>query len=139
MKTRKAMSTLNANVFAVICLFALSACQDSTPAADVTSAQSDDVAINATEANGIGNTNSVETNQQAVVDSGIYKSGDEYIDRKVEQLLAQMNLAEKVGQLNQYNGSWDVTGPIEAGDEVNARRLANLRNGGVGLQCHTYW
>lgn len=132
MKTRKAMSTLNANVFAVICLFALSACQDSTPAADVTSAQSDDVAINATEANGIGNTNSVETNQQAVVDSGIYKSGDEYIDRKVEQLLAQMNLAEKVGQLNQYNGSWDVTGPIEAGDEVNARRLENLRNGGVG-------
>ena len=51
--------------------------------------------------------------------------------RRVEELLAQMTLAEKVGQLNQYSNTFDVTGPPpEAGaDKV---RLDRLRSGGVG-------
>lgn len=33
------------------------------------------------------------------------------LDKKVETLLKKMTLDEKIGQLNQYNGFWDVTGP----------------------------
>ena len=33
------------------------------------------------------------------------------IDEKVEKLLSQMTLTEKIGQMNQYNGFWNVTGP----------------------------
>ena len=33
------------------------------------------------------------------------------IEQKVDQLLAKMTLEEKVGQMNQYNGFRDVTGP----------------------------
>ena len=41
----------------------------------------------------------------------------ENIDQKVEALLAKMTLAEKVGQMNQYNGFWEATGPApEDGD-----------------------
>lgn len=61
-----------------------------------------------------------------------YSTGDVAVDQKVEALLVKMTLAEKVGQLNQYNGSWDVTGPVAEGDDVNAKRLADLRAGGVG-------
>lgn len=67
-----------------------------------------------------------------VVDAAADVSVEPSIEQKVSALLEKMTLAEKVGQLNQYNGSWDVTGPIEQGDEVNAKRLANLRAGGVG-------
>lgn len=65
-------------------------------------------------------------------DANIYRSGDDAIDQKVEALLLKMTVAERVGQLNQYNGSWDVTGPVAAGDTVNAKRLEDLRSGGVG-------
>ena len=30
----------------------------------------------------------------------------------IEALLSKMTLEEKIGQLNQYNGFWDVTGPV---------------------------
>jgi len=33
------------------------------------------------------------------------------INRKVDSLLSIMTLDEKIGQMNQYNGFWDVTGP----------------------------
>ena len=34
------------------------------------------------------------------------------IDRKVDSVLSLMTLEEKIGQMNQYNGFWDVTGPV---------------------------
>ncbi len=34
------------------------------------------------------------------------------IDQKVDSVLKLMTLDEKVGQMNQYNGDWDATGPI---------------------------
>jgi beta-glucosidase len=51
------------------------------------------------------------------------------IDTKVEQLLQKMTLAEKVGQLNQYNGDWEATGPVtkEVGDKLEA-----IKQGKVG-------
>lgn len=53
------------------------------------------------------------------------------IEQKVEKLLAKMTLEEKVGQMNQYNGFWDVTGPSPK--EGNAAlKYEHLRKGWVG-------
>ncbi len=54
------------------------------------------------------------------------------IEQKVDSVLALMTLEEKVGQLNQHNGSWDVTGPIPENNEYVAERARLLMNGGVG-------
>ena len=42
-----------------------------------------------------------------------------------------MTLEEKVGQLNQYNGFWDITGPTPK-DGQAAKKYADLKNGLVG-------
>jgi beta-glucosidase len=53
------------------------------------------------------------------------------IDTKVNTLLAKMTLEEKVGQMNQYNGFWEVTGP--APKEGNAKeKYDHLKKGLVG-------
>ena len=53
------------------------------------------------------------------------------IEQKIETLLAKMTLEEKVGQMNQYNGFWDVTGPSPK--EGNAAlKYEHLRKGWVG-------
>ncbi len=50
------------------------------------------------------------------------------IDEKVDSVLKLMTLDEKVGQMNQYNGDWDATGPITPqGDKQN-----QIRKGMVG-------
>ena len=33
------------------------------------------------------------------------------IPQRVNELMAKMTLQEKIGQMNQYNGFWNVTGP----------------------------
>jgi beta-glucosidase len=53
------------------------------------------------------------------------------IEQKVEQLLAKMTLEEKVGQMNQYNGFWDVTGPSPKEGSA-ALKYEHLRKGWVG-------
>jgi beta-glucosidase len=53
------------------------------------------------------------------------------IDRKVDSVLAIMTLEEKVGQMNLYNGFWNVTGPSPK--EGNAKiKYEHLRKGWVG-------
>lgn len=53
------------------------------------------------------------------------------IDQKVDSLLAIMTVEEKVGQMNQYNGFWDVTGPSpKEGDAI--RKYEHLKKGWVG-------
>lgn len=55
----------------------------------------------------------------------------EPIETRIEQLLQKMTLEEKVGQMNQYNGFWDVTGPApEGGSE--ALKYEHLKKGWVG-------
>jgi len=50
------------------------------------------------------------------------------IDQKVDSVLQLMTLEEKIGQMNQYNGDWDATGPItKDGDKQN-----QIRKGMVG-------
>ncbi|MGN6638283.1 MAG: glycoside hydrolase family 3 N-terminal domain-containing protein [Mucilaginibacter sp.] len=54
---------------------------------------------------------------------------EDNIDRKVDSLLLKMTLAEKIGQLNQYNGDWEATGPVTK-DVGN--KLDEIRKGRVG-------
>jgi beta-glucosidase len=53
------------------------------------------------------------------------------IDRKVDSLLSLMTLEEKVGQMNQYNGFWNVTGPVPK-DGSAAKKYEHLKKGWVG-------
>ncbi len=55
------------------------------------------------------------------------------IDRKVDALLARMTLDEKIGQLNQYNGDWEATGPVTKSvgnkiDEIKQGRVGAVLN-----------
>ncbi len=50
------------------------------------------------------------------------------IDKKVAALLAKMTLEEKIGQLNQYTGDNDATGPVSA----NNNKLEQIKAGKVG-------
>ena len=53
------------------------------------------------------------------------------IDYKINILLKKMTLQEKVGQMNQYNGFWEVTGP--APKDGNAKtKYEHLKMGLVG-------
>tara|TARA_R110000868_G_scaffold304437_16_gene565262 strand:+ start:37905 stop:40214 length:2310 start_codon:yes stop_codon:yes gene_type:complete len=54
------------------------------------------------------------------------------IEQKVDSVLALMTLDEKIGQLNQHNGSWDFTGPVPEDNEYAEARAQLLKNGGVG-------
>jgi beta-glucosidase len=54
-----------------------------------------------------------------------------YIEQKVEALLKQMTLEEKIGQMNQYNGFWDLTGPAPSSGDA-AKKYEHLRKGYVG-------
>ncbi len=53
------------------------------------------------------------------------------IEKKIDSLLSIMTVEEKVGQMNQYNGFWDVTGPAPA-DGNSALKYEHLRKGWVG-------
>ena len=53
------------------------------------------------------------------------------IPQRVNELMAKMNLQEKIGQMNQYNGFWNVTGPSPK--EGNAKeKYDHLAQGLVG-------
>lgn len=56
---------------------------------------------------------------------------DTVIEGKIDSLMGLMTLEEKVGQMNQYNGFWNVTGPApEEGDAAN--KYEHLKKGWVG-------
>ncbi|MDH3745830.1 MAG: beta-glucosidase BglX, partial [Acidobacteriota bacterium] len=56
---------------------------------------------------------------------------DPEIESRIDILLEKMTLAEKIGQLNQYSASFDLTGPPPDG-ERERKRYDLLLNGGVG-------
>ena len=49
------------------------------------------------------------------------------VDEKVKVLLSKMTIQEKIGQMNQYNGFWNFTGPTpdEGDQKVKYNHLAN--------------
>ena len=59
------------------------------------------------------------------------KSNIDIINMKVDSLLNIMTLDEKIGQMNQYNGFWDVTGPSPKNGDAKYK-YDNLKKGLVG-------
>ena len=57
------------------------------------------------------------------------------VDQRVDSLLAKMTLAEKVGQMNLYNGFWDVTGPTPQGGSAKLK-YEHLKKGWVGAMLN---
>ena len=53
------------------------------------------------------------------------------IDAKVDSVLKLMNLDEKVGQMNQYNGFWNITGPVPKNGDAKLK-FDHLKMGLVG-------
>ena len=66
-------------------------------------------------------------NQQAATKT----SNNNVIDQKVDSLLQLMTLEEKIGQMNQYNGFWDITGPVPSAGDA-AKKFEHLKKGWVG-------
>jgi beta-glucosidase len=52
-------------------------------------------------------------------------------EERIDLLMKQMTLEEKVGQMNQYNGFWEVTGPAPKGGNAELK-YEHLRKGWVG-------
>nr|WP_233783456.1 beta-glucosidase BglX [Flavivirga eckloniae] len=63
-------------------------------------------------------------------DTIIYSKIDP-INKKVDSLIKIMTLREKIGQMNQYNGFWDVTGPVPNEGDAE-EKYEHLKNGLVG-------
>jgi beta-glucosidase len=62
-------------------------------------------------------------------------TNEDVIDKKIDSLLAIMTLEEKVGQMNLYNGFWDVTGPVPK--EVSSNlKYEHLKKGYVGAMLN---
>jgi beta-glucosidase len=59
------------------------------------------------------------------------KSTVDSIDFKVNALVQKMTLAEKVGQMNQYNGFWEITGPVPTNGNAK-QKYDHLKSGMVG-------
>ncbi len=56
---------------------------------------------------------------------------DPDIEKKIDDLMAKMTIEEKVGQMNQYTSTWDVTGPMpDEGDTKD--RYQKVAEGKVG-------
>lgn len=53
------------------------------------------------------------------------------IEERIDLLMKEMTLEEKVGQMNQYNGFWEVTGPAPKGGSAELK-YKHLRDGWVG-------
>ncbi|WP_417431793.1 beta-glucosidase BglX [Halpernia sp.] len=61
---------------------------------------------------------------------------DPKIEKKIDSVLTLMNLNEKIGQLVQYSGQWDATGPSTSqGDQ---QILKKLKKGEVGSMLNIY-
>jgi beta-glucosidase len=62
---------------------------------------------------------------------GAVYAQDKNIEKKVDELLKKMTLEEKIGQMNQYNGFWDATGPVPEGSN-NKKKYEDIKAGRVG-------
>jgi beta-glucosidase len=49
----------------------------------------------------------------------------------VDSLLSQMTLEEKIGQMNQYNGFWEITGPVPKDGDAK-QKYEHFKKGWVG-------
>lgn len=59
------------------------------------------------------------------------------VDQKVNDLLSKMTLQEKIGQMNQYNGFMDFTGP-QPDEGMAAKKLEHIKKGMVGSMLNVH-
>lgn len=62
-------------------------------------------------------------------------SQEKNTDKKVDDLLKKMTLNEKIGQLNQYSGFWDFTGPVPKDGDA-AKKYQDIKSGLVGAMLN---
>ncbi|QJD94934.1 glycosyl hydrolase [Mucilaginibacter robiniae] len=68
----------------------------------------------------------IETHQ--VISQSKKQISPEQIESKITDLMAKMTLDEKIGQLNQYSGDWEVTGPVTN----KGNKLQDVKDGKIG-------
>nr|WP_288834208.1 beta-glucosidase BglX [uncultured Flavobacterium sp.] len=68
---------------------------------------------------------------QKIVKSNVSFIPKNQLETRVDSVLKLMTLEEKIGQLNQYNGFWEITGPTPKEGQA-AKKYADLKNGLVG-------
>lgn len=78
---------------------------------------------------------SCQPGSNAPLESKNVDAAKDLIPQKVEELMQKMTLAEKVGQTNMYNGTWEFTGPIPA-DENSQQKAENIKKGMVGAMIN---
>lgn len=64
----------------------------------------------------------------ALLFATVFAFSQQTIDQKVDALLKQMTLEEKIGQLNQYSGDEIATGPVT----INANKKSEITKGQIG-------
>ena len=64
------------------------------------------------------------------VESKVVSNTDNPIEQKVDSVIALMHINEKIGQLVQYSGKWDATGPSASNNDQY--KLEKLKKGEVG-------
>ena len=73
----------------------------------------------------------VSCKEKTEISEGNSSNPNDLIEKKVSDLLSKMTLEEKIGQMNQYNGFWDVTGPTPSSGHA-ANKYEHLKKGYVG-------
>jgi len=66
-----------------------------------------------------------------MIKESVAQSKANLLETKVDSVLNLMTIEEKVGQLNQYNGFWEITGPTPK-DGQAAKKYEDLKKGLVG-------
>ncbi len=61
----------------------------------------------------------------------VVNNDNQDVELKIDSLIKLMTIEEKVGQMNQYNGFWDATGPSPKNGTA-AKKYEHLRKGWVG-------
>ena len=72
----------------------------------------------------------------ALLISAAFADDTQSTDEKVEDLLSQMTVAEKVGQVTQFSDFWDVTGPAPT-EEREAWKADLVKSGLIGSMLNT--
>lgn len=67
----------------------------------------------------------------------VYGHSQSSINEKVDSVLQLMTLTEKVGQMNLYNGFWDVTGPKPQNGDALVK-YKEIQSGLVGSMLNVY-
>ncbi len=74
-------------------------------------------------------------NAQKKTNITVVKYDNNRFNKSVDSILKLMTLEEKIGQMNQYNGFWEITGPVPK-DGQAALKYQHLKKGWVGAMLN---